>query len=132
MTTTEIPVHVDLFPARAMVNETTYDKARVIATIPGTIEIWVETTRYPHEVSKAFEATIDEVIENTASFHFPRHRQHLTVRIGDQSVIHVQALNGCGCGSRLRQLPNQSRPATSTADDQLMAALRSHFPNADF
>jgi hypothetical protein len=124
--------NIDVHPADVRITtgdtSTLYQRARV-RTNQTYIEVWVEQALYPHQPMLVFTAPIIDIIESTLNPRYPRKRQYveLTVEIGLISAdIHVQALPGCGCGSRLKQLPpTQHEINNRTPIEQTLAA---HFP----
>lgn len=126
--------HFDVFPAKATIERNDgqwqdYERVRVRTDGP-VIEVWAETQTYPHQPELVYTAPIEDIIENSIGPHVPVNRQHATL-MTDNAVLAVQRSGGCGCGSRLYNLP-QTRYQQQAENSQLMAALRGHFPNARF
>lgn len=123
----------DVFPAKVVIevdgNQQQLDRVRVRTDGPD-IEVWAESRTYPHQPELVYTAPIDEIIENSISAHYPVSQQHATL-ITSNGVVAVQKSNGCGCGSRLYNIP-QTRYQQQAENSQLMSALRGHFPDARF
>lgn len=125
--TTPRTQRLDVFPAKVSVGENHWDKARV-RTDGDQIEVWVETPKYPHDPIRVFLEQVDEITSSTVSSKYPVNQQRAEIQT-PAGTLNVQRQGGCGCGSKLRTIP-QTRTQMLQQKGTIEGAIASHFPAA--
>lgn len=103
---------VNVYPARVAIDGKWYPQARVRSNRDvSRIQVWVRDDNAPRKVVCILDAPVVAIEKAYNQFDPLRNRRakFLTgTNEGDQQVLEVQAMPGCGCGNPLKALPSMT------------------------
>ena len=101
----------NIYPAKVTVGDVVHAKARVRTDrLEQRIQVWVLAKQYPHMPVCIVDSPIDATLVPFNNWA-PIKQRHGQWRLGNGTIVEAHGLPGCGCGDKLKALP-QWQPQT--------------------